>query len=492
MREAGFRTGAFVGAFVLDASFGLEQGFETYSGVASGVASADFLRPSDLQRPAAEVNALALRWIEALEGERFFAWIHYYDPHDPYAPPEDPSVRLQGLGYDREISYVDHCFGELVGHLERKGLLDRTMLVVAGDHGESLGSHGERKHGIFLYEPAVHVPFFVRAPGLVPLGRRYETPVSLVDVAPTVLSLLGLPPLQGIDGRSLWTPSGQLVAEQADRLVYGETRMPRIELGWSELAMIRDGRFKYVRAPRPELYDLSHDPTETTNLIETNREVASDLSEALDLTLSKSKTGAHSEAAKVLSPEELAKLQSLGYLQGSVGSATGAASGSLPDPKDRIAEASRLDEAEEHLERGELDAAIGKYEEVSRENRGNHSALQGRARALLRKGDLEKAEEAALAALAAAGADPQSPPPLADNARALLATTLSLRGRRAEAEKALRSTATLSPTSVLMAAAKNQDDAKAIVQSAIRRLPADPWTWAAMLEFSRRVGDREG
>ncbi len=276
--------------------------------------------------------------------------------------------------------------------------------------------------------------------------------------------------------------------------------MPRIELGWSELSMARDGRFKYVRAPRPEMYDLSRDPMETRNLLDTDPEAASDLSEALDLALSGSGSTEPGETANVLSQEELAKLRSLGYLRGPGGPASGAYAGALPDPKDRIAEAHRLDEAEKLLERGEIAAALAKYEEVAREGPGNHAALQGRARSLLRMGDLERAEDAALAALAAAGADPHSPPPLADNARALLATILSLKGRRGEAEKTLRPVtdpdgrpaAPRSPSSVLMAGAKNLDDAAAIVQIASRRLPRDPWTWAAALELSRRTNERAG
>jgi arylsulfatase A-like enzyme/Flp pilus assembly protein TadD len=492
LRDVGFRTGAFVGSFVLDASFGLDQGFETYSGVSAGEASADFLRPSEIERNGAAVNAAALPWIDAQEGRRFFAWIHYYDPHHPYAPPSDPSLALQGTGYDREISYVDHCFGELVAHLKEKGLLDRTLLVVAGDHGESLGAHGESYHGVFLYEPAVHVPLLFRAPGLVPGHESYRAPVSLIDLAPTVLSLLGLSPFDKADGTALFDAAHRLAAEKPHRVVFGETWLPRIELGWSELWMARDARHKYVRAPRPELYDLETDPSEASNLFENEPEIGGEMGEALDTAMSDA-VAEDSAARNELSPQELAKLQSLGYLRGGGAAPTGPG-GSLPDPKDHIAEATRLQEAGERLDRGELDTALSMFREVIEKSPGNHTALQLKARALLRKGDLPAAEDASLVALAAAGADPSCPVALADNARALLATVLSLEGRREEAARALRSEGgkAASPAGVLMAAAKNQDDARAILKLALDHRPQDVWTWAAAEEFARRTGDSTG
>jgi arylsulfatase A-like enzyme len=274
--DHGFRTAAFVGAFVLDASFGLDQGFQTYSGVDTDGASADFLRPASMQRTADAVNQSFFEWLDSFTEGRFFAWVHYYDPHHPYSPPELAGVDLQGTGYDREISFVDHQFGQLIAGLEQRRILDRTLLVVIGDHGESLGDHGENTHGIFLYEPAVHVPFAVRAPGLVAGGATFASPVSVADVAPTVLGLLRLPPLAAADGRSLFETNGKLVDEDFGRRVYAETWMPRIELGWSELAMLRGDRHKFVRAPRRELYDLVDDPGERSNLADVDREIADD------------------------------------------------------------------------------------------------------------------------------------------------------------------------------------------------------------------------
>lgn len=500
LRDAGFRTGAFVGAFVLDASFGLDQGFETYSGVSASSADADFLRPSALQRTADSVNASFFPWVDSLNGARFFAWVHYYDAHFPYAPPEVPGVRLDGTGYDREISYVDHCFGQLMAHLRERELLDRTLVVVAGDHGESLGSHGEKTHGLFLYEPSLHVPLFVRAPGVVPAGKTFGSPVSLVDVVPSVLRLLGLQPLEGGDGRSLFQGPGHLAAEDRLRLVYAETWMPRVELGWSDLSMLRGDRFKFIRAPRAELYDLASDPSETKNLVENDRGVAEDMRGSLETMLAANPVTTTPNSGNTLTAEELSKLQSLGYLRGGNAAPNGSGGGTLPDPKDHIAEAVNLEEAEDALERGDLTVALERFERVLGENANDHAALGGRARVLLRKGELGRAEAAAQAALAAAGADPQAPGPVADNARGLLATILSLSGRREEAEGYLRaatrdgaaSAAPRSPIAILLAAAKNRDEAQAIVDLATRLRPRDPWAWASQIEYARKIGDRTG
>ena len=497
LRDAGFRTGAFVGALVLDPSFGLEQGFETYSSVSSDSASADFMRPAGLQRPAAAVNESAFGWLDSVIEQRFFAWIHYYDPHHPYSPPEDSGRALQGTGYDREISYVDSCFGDIVKYLRGKNLLDRTLLVVVADHGESLGSHGERTHGIFLYEPAVHVPFFVRAPGLVPGGGVYRSPVSVADVAPTVLDLLDLPALESADGRSLFRGPGRLAKEDDDRLVYAETWMPRIEFGWQDLAMVRGRGFKYIRAPHSELYDLRTDRAEAANLVDLDRSTAADLSEFLDGLVEASVDD--TAAAHPLSPDALAAMQSLGYLGGGALQRTaGIDNGALPDPKDRISEAVQLEAAHHALERGELPDALEGFDRVLLENPHNHSALLGRAQVLLRAGKLAAAQDAADRALAAATSDPASPDALSDNARNVLTTILALTGRYEEARAVLPTTpddkkrtgAVRSPVTLLLAGAKNREDAEAIVDLAVARNPTDPWAWAARIEYAVKVGNQ--
>lgn len=498
LRDRGFRTGAFVGAYVLDASFGLDQGFETYEGVQSGSADADFLRPSTLQRTADAVNRSFFPWVDSLNGAKFFAWVHYYDPHLPYAPPEVPGVRLEGVGYDREISYVDHCFGELIHHLRERELLDRTLVVVVGDHGESLGSHKEQTHGLFLYESTLHVPFLMRLPSVVPSGKTYSSPVSVVDVAPSILDLVGVQAPGAFDGRSLFQRPGRLAPEDRSRLTYAESWMPRVEMGWSDLAMLRGERFKYIQAPRPELYDVARDPSETVNLYDVDRSVALDLRGSLDALLAAGPATPTPDAGATLTAEELAKLQSLGYLRGGATAVDAAHDETLPDPKDHIDEAVALEGAEEALEREDLAAALDGFDRVLRENASNHAALGGRARVLLRRGQLKAAEDAADRALAAAAADPKNPQTVADNARGLLATILSLAGRTKEADAYMRATlhggaagaTPRSPIAILLAAAKNRDEARAIVDLAVKLRPTDPWSWAARIEYARKIGDQ--
>ena len=260
-RDAGFETAAFVGAFVLNRQYGTSQGFGTYDDVDvdryQGGRDVQF----EAQRTADDVNARVLDWLDRRKPGRFFAWVHYYDPHLPYAPPESDARTLRGSGYDREISYLDACFGDLVRALRGRGLLDTTIVAVAGDHGESLGEHREVSHGVFLYEGALRVPMMIRAPGRVPVGSVVHGPAGLVDLAPTLLELAGMKPTPGTEGRSL-LPRILGRDDGRDAPVFAETYMPRIEFGWSELHMVRDERFKYILAPRPELYDLKDDPKE--------------------------------------------------------------------------------------------------------------------------------------------------------------------------------------------------------------------------------------
>ena len=193
LKSAGYATAAFVGAFVVNRGFGLEQGFDTYDDVGVDRFQGGRDQVFEAQRTADEVNARVFDWLDRRKGSGpVFLWVHYYDPHEPYEPPEKAGRTLEGSGYDREISYVDACFGDLVDRLRAAGLYDRSVVVVAGDHGEGLGEHGERTHGLFLYDAALRVPLLIRAPGIVPAGARIGGPVELADVAPTVLDLLGL------------------------------------------------------------------------------------------------------------------------------------------------------------------------------------------------------------------------------------------------------------------------------------------------------------
>ena len=246
---------------MLDGDRGLQQGFEQYSQVATG----DLQSGTPGQRNAESVVNDAIHWLDTVGDSRFFLWTHLYDPHRPYDPPEPFASRHASDLYIGEIAYVDSQIGRLLDTLDRQRLLDRTIVVVAGDHGESLGEHGERDHGIFLYENVLRVPLIIRTPGMPP--RRVGSLVRLVDVMPTVLDLLGLPGTP-TDGVSLMN----LMAGGSRELdAYAESEYPR-RFGWSPLRSVRDSRFKLIDAPRPELYDLQLDPFEERNVYAERRD----------------------------------------------------------------------------------------------------------------------------------------------------------------------------------------------------------------------------
>jgi choline-sulfatase len=263
---AGYRTGAFVGAFVLDHRFGLGRDFEIYDDEIERPTNASWLL--EAQRPGDQVVERALIWLTGTDPRPFFLWVHLYDAHAPYNPPPPFRERHAGRPYDGAIAFDDAQVGRLLETLAGRGLDKNTVVAVTADHGESLGEHGELTHGLLLYEPALAVPLLVRAPGLAP--RRLDTPVSLVDLAPTLAGLLGrrLPgPRNGaLDGRNL---AGVLRTgrEPPPADLYAETRYPET-FGWSPLYALRRRELKYIAAPRAELYDLDGDPHEARNLVE--------------------------------------------------------------------------------------------------------------------------------------------------------------------------------------------------------------------------------
>lgn len=335
LEAAGYRTGAFVGAFVLDSRFGLDSGFETYfddfeeeeGAIAGGLVT---------HRSGSEVLDRAIAWLD--EGEApskpFFAFVHFYDPHAPYEAPGSSGGTPEER-YGEEVRYVDGLVGELLDWLEQNGEASRTLVVLTSDHGESLGEHGESTHGYFVYQSTLSVPWLLRFPG-GPKGLRLSGLVSLVDVTPTLLDVLGLPALEGVDGRSLvplWE-SGTLPAKPA----YAESFLPRVHFGWSELRSLRDERYKLVLAPRPELYDLLSDPREMENLAPREPDRVRAMAETL-LTRLAGDTGT-SEPPIDLDRESRERLRALGYLAGGSSASAPAGRGGddreLVDPKDRV------------------------------------------------------------------------------------------------------------------------------------------------------------
>ncbi|PYQ46709.1 MAG: hypothetical protein DMF78_25690 [Acidobacteria bacterium] len=322
-RAAGLRTGGAVSAYVLRTSTGIAQGFDFYDDAIEVTGGTESI--GNLQRDGAVTVAALSQWIAEQKGARVFAFLHLYEPHSPYTPP--PQHRGHALPYDGEIAYADELVGRLLDGLQAAGLYDRAIIALTSDHGEGLRDHGEDEHGIFLYREAVHVPLVLRLPRGLRAGARVRGTVAQDDIAPTLLDLAGIA-ASGLDGVSLrGVLSG---AAPASGPVYSETFFPRYHLGWSELFAATDDRYRYVRAPRPELFDLSTDGGEKRNLADERAAVAASMNRWLE------QRGA---AAAASAPEEVPadvreKLAALGY----VGTAsTRSSSGARPDPKDHIA-----------------------------------------------------------------------------------------------------------------------------------------------------------
>jgi arylsulfatase A-like enzyme len=327
LRARGFATAAFVGSMVLDANRGLAQGFDVYGGVAGTGAPADHRDEMAGQRRADAVVTDAIRWLDGSRGSRFFLWVHLYDAHRPYDPPEPFRSRYTDP-YIGEIAFADSQIGRLLETLDRRHLLDRTIFVVAGDHGESLGEHGERDHGIFIYESVLRVPLIVRAPAYAP--RRVDSAVRLVDVMPTILDMLDLPQPTG-NGVSL-TELMNGRRRHLDVDVYAESLYPQ-RFGWSPLRAVRSGRFKLIDAPRPEVYDLDRDPFEERNIHHERRALAKALAARVNVLATGSRQPAIQNSPAPILREVEARLAALGYVGSSAGGEP-QRDAPLPDPKD--------------------------------------------------------------------------------------------------------------------------------------------------------------
>ena len=263
--DAGYHTAAFVSAFVLDRRFGLSRGFDTYDDEVAAEDVANGSDPGDRSVRAEETVRRALAWLGTTDGRPRFLWVHLFDPHAPYDPPQPFASRHRDQAYDGEIAYMDAHFGRLVSAIKEIRQPGGWLTVVAGDHGEGLGDHEEMTHGYFVYGNTLRVPLIMALPGHVPTARTIDGIVRLVDVAPTILDLSGLPALKDVDGRSLTRlMAGRDGADSGP--AYMESFHPRIWWGARELLALRTSRWLFIDAPRPELYDVAADPGERTNL----------------------------------------------------------------------------------------------------------------------------------------------------------------------------------------------------------------------------------
>jgi arylsulfatase A-like enzyme/tetratricopeptide (TPR) repeat protein len=312
-REAGYHTAAFVGAYVLSARWGLDQGFETYTEPRREF-DPELLSFADIQRRADDVVDDAISWLENQPRSPFFAWVHLYDPHLPYDPPPPFDREYADDPYLGEVAFSDAQMSRLDAYLQASGLGSSTLIVFAGDHGEGLGDHGEFDHGLLLYQTTIRAPLVIVHPSLERATARRQEVVSLVDVLPTITEAVGISTPEDLHGRSLLPLLGG-DGRFDERPAYAETHYPRLHFGWSPLESIQDRRFQLIRSSAPELYDLDDDPGQDVDLYSTGSEVARRMDLELNAMTERLGRGAL-DASSAPDAATIARLAALGYVTG--------------------------------------------------------------------------------------------------------------------------------------------------------------------------------
>lgn len=344
MLKNGYQTSAFVAAYVLDSKWGLNQGFDFYFD-RFDLSKFKTISLGQVQRPGHEVIEEVIPWLDEHKDEKFFTWIHLYDPHTPYEPPPPYDSLYPNRPYLGEIAYTDSQLARVWQYLEENNLVDNTVLVFVADHGESLGEHEESTHGFFIYQEGVHVPLIFITPFSELQGLSRASAVSLVDVMPTILDLAGIAIPSQVQGRSLLSLFSH---EQPDShsIAYSETYYPRFHYGWSELKSLQDGRYKLIMAPELELYDLQNDPDESQNLVDVQAGEARRLMRDLEAFIEESSQNAYELDYSNMDEDTRAKLAALGYI-GTFTDSSSLSGRQLGDPKEKIVVFNRLGEARE-------------------------------------------------------------------------------------------------------------------------------------------------
>ncbi len=388
----GYHTAAFIGAVILDSKSlapGLDRGFEFYDNFPEHASTKS--RWGRLERRGLEVEQHAESWLSKHPDGAHFVWAHFYDPHDPYEPPPPYSNIYKDRLYDGEIAYADSALGHFLAYLKKQGWYDGALIVVVGDHGEGLGEHHEDTHGIFLYDSTTHVPLLVKLPNGRAAGKGIDAQVRTTDIVPTILDLLGLPMPEKLDGTSL-TPlfTG---GEATSRTVFGQTDYP-LRFGWAPLRSVRTEAFKFIEAPKPELYDLRSDSRELQNKYEPWNAEVQELRKALAELNAQSPASGNTSASSV-SPDTIDELHALGYLgPADAGSATNVPEPSLlPDPKDKIEEQNLLHAAMMATENEQPAQARAALEKLLQMDEKSATALTQLGRLELTSGNYKKAAQ---------------------------------------------------------------------------------------------------
>jgi arylsulfatase A-like enzyme/tetratricopeptide (TPR) repeat protein len=419
LQSEGYRTGAFISASVLDSRYGLDRGFDVYDDdLSAGLTRHERMVPD---RPAGATVGAAAAWLDTIEpGEDFFLWVHLYDPHAAYNPPPPFRDQYRDDLYAGEIAYMDAQIGVLLDHpaLQRE---NEPIVTIIGDHGESLGEHGEQTHGILVYDSTMQVPWMLRIPG-VPGGLRMAMPVSQVDLVPTVLGSLGIDAPTDVDGLDLTvvladeTMANQMLLERG---IYGECYLPFYTYGWSKLHTVRVGADKLIDAPEPELYDTRRDPREMTNRIETGGNIVHDLDLQLEAFL-EGESEAEEAATLEIDSSTQEQLRALGYL--AVGSGPIEVEGERASPIDMIHLHVGLERARQFMAFSMYDEAIEELYKVLESDANNLAAMVDLAASLRIVGRIDDARAMMLEALEV---DPEY-----SKLHLMLAQLESLSGRR--------------------------------------------------------------
>jgi arylsulfatase A-like enzyme/Flp pilus assembly protein TadD len=493
LERAGYRTGAFVGAFVLDARFGLARGFDVYDDRLPHAERASF---HFAERRGAEVVQAAGDWI--LERTQhpapgtstqhpapstqhptpstqhpWFAWVHLFDPHAPYEAP--PEYRAGRSAYDAEVAYADAMLGVLLDRLRAAGQLDRTVVVVTADHGESLGDHGETTHGLFAYDATLRVPLVVRAPAMA--ARTVDTPVGHVDILPTVLDLVGAPIPDGLDGASL------VQSPPADRALYFEALDAHLTRGWAPLRGVVQNGWKYIDLPDAELYDLASDPREAANRV-------ADVSrrQMMNAALGQIESNAgRNGAASSLDADAARRLRSLGYA-GATASRSPARATKADDPKTLVALNERFNTALTRFDEGRRQDALAAFLSILAERPDFFSARATAASALVSLGEAARA----VRLLQDAPIEQRQSAEGLEKLGTALRAAGDLRQAAAAFEQARRlddaNVDLLQELAVTYAALGRQQDARSLFAQSVARNPVAATTWYNVGLFELQSG----
>jgi arylsulfatase A-like enzyme/tetratricopeptide (TPR) repeat protein len=410
LKGEGYNTGAFVAAFVLDSRWGLDQGFDRYYDDFD-LSKFETVSLDSVQRRGDEVLAEALPWMDSVRDERFLSWIHLYDPHTPYDPPEPYLSQYEGVPwgrYDGEVAYLDSLVGQIMEWLTENDLNESTLVAFIGDHGESLGEHREMGHGFFIYDATVAVPFILTSPDRQLQGRRVAAQVRTIDLMPTLLDLIGVEIPEAVQGESLLDLClGK--SKDLGLMAYSESLYPRHHYGWSDLKSLRDGSLQYIAAPRPELYDIRADPSQKDNLASSRPDEVRDFERQLQELIDRySAQGIEEKGPEMLDPETQAQLAALGYL-GGPSKVNVDPSAQLSDPKDKIELFNLIKQAGSDSSEDRLDEALDKIRQVLSKDSDILEAHHILGNLLNKKDDTEAAIEAYQEALAR---DPEYKPAL--------------------------------------------------------------------------------